>query len=110
MDRVRASHLHDEYQRLCGELEAEEDRRDQLLNQLALKVELKPHAAMYWVSRVSVYPERPSFMDSMKYLSPIKEMLEEHGFETHVRSTEKQYELWANCPPWMVDAIDRGAS
>jgi len=106
MDRVRASHLHAEYQRLCDELAAEEHRQDQLLNQLAPKVELKPHETMYLVGHVSLYPARPPGMDAVKYLTPLKEMLEEHGFETHIRSGDR-HELWANCPPWMVDAVDR---
>jgi len=108
MDRVRASYLHSEYQRLCGKLEAEEDRQDQLLNKLAPKVELKPHETMYLVGHVSLYPPRPPGMDGVKYLSPLKEMLEERGFETHIRSGDR-HELWANCPPWMVDVIDRTA-
>jgi hypothetical protein len=110
MDRVRASHLHDAYQRLCDELEAEEDRQDKLLNKLAPRVELKPHETMYQVGQVSVDAPRPPNTDSMAYLSPIKEMLEGHGFETYIRlGFGNQYELWANCPPWMVDAIDRRA-
>jgi len=108
MNRLKASHLHDEYQRLCSELEAEEDQQDQLLNKLAPKVELKPHKTMYQVGQVSA--KGTPIMASVAYLSPIKTMLEEHGFETHVRLVSNQYELWANCPPWMVDAIDRMAS
>jgi len=109
MDRVKASHLQAEHHRLCSELEAEEDRQDKLLNVLAPKVELKPHETMYQVGRVSVDVPRPPNVASMAYLSPIKEMLEEHGFETYIRLAGHQYELWANCPPWMVDAIDRRA-
>ena len=54
MERVNASHLHTEYQRLCGELEAEADRQDKLLNVLAPKIELNPHETMYRVGQVSV--------------------------------------------------------
>jgi len=109
MDRVRASHLHDEYQRLCDELEAEEDRQDQLLNTLAPKVELKPHDTMYRVGQVSADVPRPPYLEAVAYLTPIQEMLEERGFETYIRFAGGRYELWANCPPWMVDAIDRVA-
>jgi hypothetical protein len=109
MGRLHASRLHDEYQRLCGELEAEEHRQDQLLNTLAPKVELKPHETMYLIGHVSLYPARPPGMDAVKYLAPLKEMLEERGFETDIRSGDR-HELWANCPPWMADAIDRMAS
>lgn len=107
MDRLKASHLYAEHQRLCDELETEEARQDTLLNTLAPKVELKPHGTMYRVGQVSV--EGTPIMASVAYLAPIKAMLEEHGFETHVRLTGDQYELWANCPPWMVDAVDRRA-
>ena len=106
MDRVRASHLYAEHQRLCDELETEEARQDTLLNVLAPKVELTPHKTMYLVGQVSVDVARPPTMEAVEYLIPIKEMLEEWGFETHIRSGD-HHELWANCPPWMVDAIDR---
>ncbi len=109
MARVHTSHLHEEFDRACSELAAEEDLQDQLLNTLAPKVELKPHETMYLVGHVSLYPARPPGMDAVKYLTPLKEMLEERGFETHIQSGDR-HELWANCPPWMVDAIDRLAS
>ena len=109
MARVKESRLHEEFHRACSELEAEESRQDQLLDQLAPKVELKPHETMYQVGGFSVDVPRPPHLDAMAYLSPIKEMLEEYGFDTHVRLVDNEYELWANCPPWMVDAIDRVA-
>jgi len=109
MARVKASRLQDEYIRLCDELEAEEDRQDQLLNKLAPKVELKPHATMYQVGKVSANVPRPPTMEAVEYLTPVMLMLEERGFETYIRLAGNQYELWANCPPWMVDAIDRVA-
>ena len=107
MDRLLESHLHEEYQRLCRELEAEEDRKDDLLNTLAPKVELKPHGTMYLVGQVSVDVPRPPTVEAVDYLTPLQKMLEAHGFKTHMRLTGDQYELWANCPPWMLDAIDR---
>lgn len=107
MERLQASHLHSEYQRLCGELEAEENRRDMLLDELALRVELKPHQTMYLVEQVSVDVPRPPTVEAVDFLTPTRKMLESYGFKTYTRLTGDRHELWADCPLWMVDAAIR---
>jgi hypothetical protein len=107
MGRVKASHLQDEYQRLCGELEAESTRRDQLLNKLAPRIDLKPQVGMYRVQQVTINAPCPPGTNARAYLTPIQETLGQYGFSSYVRVTDHHYELWANCPPWMMDAMDR---
>jgi hypothetical protein len=110
MDRLKASHLHEEYLCLCDELEAEEARRVKLLNKMASKVELRPHGTMYLVQKVTIDVPRPPGTNPRTYLDPIQEMIGRRGFSSHVRVTDRHYEMWANCPPWMVDAINRVSS
>jgi len=107
IDRLKASRLHADYQRLCDELEAEENRQDELLNKLAPKISFQLHETMYLLREIMLDTPCPPGTNPSTYLEPTQEMLDYHGFSSHVRTTDRSYELWANCPPWMMDAIHR---
>ena len=109
MERVNASRLHEEFDRACDVIAAEEERRDKLLDVLALKVEMKPDPVMHLIQVISNI-SFPQDQPAQAILQPLLEKLEGEGFTVHLRRSRHHFELWANCQLWMADALDRRAS
>lgn len=123
-DMILEGPLCQEILRLEAELQAEQARRKTLLGIMADGVEPKHDNCMHRVSTSSSHTYGPQ--GAMGYakgeLEPWLDMLEAMGFDCHIRQVgyrrgkgmfacdSADYELWANCPEWMFDALSRGLS
>jgi hypothetical protein len=125
-DSILEGPLVREINRLEAELKAEQARRKTLLAMMADGIEPKHDNCMHRVSTSSSYTYNSQGYGAMGYakgeLEPWLDMLEAMGFDCHIREVNYKppqgmfgcgsadYELWANCPEWMFDALSRGLS
>jgi hypothetical protein len=106
------------------QLDDADERREQLFSELAPMVHMEPCAASHRLQTSSSYTYSTQGWGAMKYakgvLVPLEDHLKRLGFEVHIRqvnhkrigsgsfSTDHcEWELWANCEPWMFDAAER---
>lgn len=114
------------------ELDAEVERltkeRDDKLNTLAETVDFLPQEAICKVDSCSTNTYRSQGYGMHTYakgfILPMEDKLKKMGFEAEIRFAKLEdgergmyncgdygdYELWANCPPWMYDAATRVAT
>jgi hypothetical protein len=124
VDDIKASPMYVELERLEAEVDQERKERDGYLDFASDKIKMEPNPnAMNWLKTSSSCSYGSQGYGAMKYakgvLEPLLDMLLAHGFEAHIRQTNHhrgmgafaidhcEYELWANCPPWMFDAAHR---
>lgn len=108
-------------------LERARKLRGERLDSLAADVQVAPADCMYRVKRASTSSystQTQPFFYAEQELTPYRAALQKLGLETHVRYREEwrssgaypysygtnsggSYELWANVPPWMADAVFR---
>jgi len=122
-DEVKQSPVYKEIERLTTVLAAEEIRHGKLLQRMAPHVEMRPDTCWHLLKTSHSDSYRSQGYGALMYgrgvLEPLLDMLERLGFDTHIRQVNFQrgtgmfaidhanYELWANCPPWMFDAAYR---
>lgn len=122
-EKIKASELYREVLRLEAEIEREEAYRDVLLNTAAERVVFKPVDCMHRLQVSYSTGWATQGYGACTYakgsLEPYADRLRRLGFTVHIRETNYQparglcgcphadYELWANCPPWMYDAAKR---
>ena len=124
---IKSSAMWAEVERLEAEIKREKKDREKLLETFAPHVEMKPDKGrMCRLKTSSSCTYASQGYGAMKYakgiLEPLLDMLVAHGFEAYIRQTNYHrgtgrfavdhcdYELWANCPPWMFDAACRQLS
>ena len=101
------------------------DTRDEKLSTLCKGVEFEPTSDIQKLDSSSTSTYRSQGYGMHKYaegaLKPMKDALDRKGFTTEIRwkllfksdnskwstGDTGDYELWANCPPWMYDALER---
>ncbi len=121
--RFKASAMYQEFIRLDQEIDREKENRETLLNAAAKDVVFEPVECMHRL-RVSYSASYSSqgYGDctyAKGALEPYADHLRGLGFEVYIRETNYRpaegqwgcasadYELWANCEPWMFDAACR---
>jgi hypothetical protein len=127
VDDIKSSPMFLEVERLEAEVEREKTEREKYLDFAAGKIGMEPDPnAMHRLQGSTSLSYGSQGYGAMKYargvLEPLLDMLEGHGFDAHIQSTNHRrgtgtfaidhcdYELWANCPDWMFDAAHRGLS
>ena len=104
-------------------MDAEQKHREKLLDAMAPSVSFKPVDYFCRLKASSSYTYASQGYGACTYargaLLPWKDHLERLGFETHIRTVNARrgtgrfavdhadFELWANCKPWMFDAACR---
>lgn len=89
------------------------DAQKNSLDYLASQVVVEPSQAYHRLKSSFVSTYRSQGYGEHRYaknaLCPLAESLELAGFETHISYVESWdgYCLWANCEPWVADAISR---
>ncbi len=122
-DEMKQSPIYKKIERLTKEVGDDQDRRWKLLEKLAPHVKMDPDACWHRLRTSHSGTYGSQGYGAMKYaegiLVPLVDMLERRGFECHIRQINYQrgtgmfaidhadYELWANCQPWMFDAAHR---
>jgi len=120
------SPLGQEILQLDAELGNLQIRRENLLDVLAPEVEFKPDGCMHRLKIASSHTYSSQGYGAKKYargeLLPLVDRLEVLGFTAHVRTVNERhsaslfsvdhadFELWADCEPWMFDAMVRTLS
>lgn len=123
LERFRSSATYKEIMRLDAEVDREKENREKLLTAMAEGVVFEPVECMHRVKFSSSYGYSSQGYGAMRYAKGVLEPHADHlrglGFEVHIREVNYQpgtgqfacpsadYELWANCPPWMFDAASR---
>lgn len=121
LDTFMSSPMYQEILRLEAEIKREKDNRERLLDAAAGYVTFEPVECMHRLKTSSSYSTQG--YGAMTYakgaLEPYADHLRGLGFTVHIRETNQQppqgqwgcasadYELWADCPPWMFDAARR---
>lgn len=122
-DHFLGSALYKEIGRLEAEINQEKENHQKILYKLAPLVKAEPEQCMHMLKSSSSHGYSSQGYGATTYakgvLVPYQDRLESLGFEVHIREVNYQpgrgtfgctsatYELWANCPAWMFDAISR---
>lgn len=119
----QGSEAYKEILRLEAEIDHEKENRERILAAAAEYVVFEPAQCMHRVKTSSSYSYSSQGYGAMRYakgaLEPYADHLRGLAFDVHIREvnyrpaqgpwgcSSADYELWANCEPWMFDAAAR---